>query len=153
MAPAAMAAPRHRAMVYTPVNVPAYCGKSRLTMPGNSTPMMPILAPAMRLPRNTPTAPKALRTAMPNAKVTRMPRITRSLPKRRARIGANGANRPRHSTGKVVSKPACEALRPRPSETRPNTGAMLDKAGRRFSATSTRPSSSNQGRRSTTGCC
>ncbi|MNE66303.1 hypothetical protein D3C80_1618430 [compost metagenome] len=117
MAPAAMAAPRHNAMVYTPVNVPACCGKSRLTIPGSSTPMMPILAPAIRLPRNTPVSPSELRTAMPSARVTRMPRITRSLPKRRARIGAKGANRPRQRTGKVVSKPACEALSPSPSDT------------------------------------
>ncbi|MNG98238.1 hypothetical protein D3C79_573720 [compost metagenome] len=140
-------------MVYTPVSVPACCGKSRLTIPGNNTPIMPMLAPAIRLPRNTPTAPKVLRTTRPSARVTRMPRITRSLPKRRASTGAKGANRPRQSTGKVVSKPACEAFSPKPSDTWPSTGAMLDNAGRRFKATSTRPSSNSQGRRNTTACC
>ncbi|MCY1448032.1 hypothetical protein D9M71_646770 [compost metagenome] len=81
-------------------------GKSRFTIPGNKTPITPMLAPAMMLPTNTPVLPKALRTAMPAARVRRMPRITRSLPKRRARIGAKGANSPRQSTGSVVSKPA-----------------------------------------------
>ncbi|MNP52780.1 hypothetical protein D3C76_1471940 [compost metagenome] len=124
-----------------------------MTMPGSNTPIMPMLAPAIRLPRNTPIAPNALRTTMPRARVRRMPRITRSLPKRRASTGASGANKPRHSTGKVVSKPAAEALRPSPSDTCPSTGAMLDKAGRRFRATKTRPNSRSQGRCSTTGCC
>ncbi|MNR09260.1 hypothetical protein D3C85_1254560 [compost metagenome] len=77
-----------------------------MTMPGSNTPITPMLAPAMRLPTKTPVAPKALRTAIPAASTRRMPRITRSLPKRRARTGASGAKRPRHSTGKVVNRPA-----------------------------------------------
>ncbi|MNZ75110.1 hypothetical protein D3C78_935810 [compost metagenome] len=122
-------------------------------MPGNSTPITPILAPAIMLPTKIPVVPKALRTAMPAAKVSRMPKTTRSLPKRRASIGANGANRPRQRTGNVVSRPACAALKPKLSETRLSSGAMLDNAGRKFSATSTRPTSNSQGRLSSTGCC
>ncbi len=71
---------------------------------------------------------------------------TRSLPNRRARIGASGANRPRHKTGKVVSSPASAADMPRLSDTVSSSGAMLDNAGRRLRATSTRPSSNSQGR-------
>jgi hypothetical protein len=38
--------------------------------------------------------------------------MLRSLPKRRARCGASGPNRPRHRTGRVVSRPAMVADRP-----------------------------------------
>ncbi|KWV90211.1 hypothetical protein PFLmoz3_00209 [Pseudomonas fluorescens] len=57
-----------------------------------------------------------------------------------------GANRPRHNTGRVVSKPAWAADRPRLLETSANSGDRLDKAGRKLSATRIRPSNSNQGR-------
>ncbi|MNE12549.1 hypothetical protein D3C80_1053500 [compost metagenome] len=132
---------------------PACLGKSRLTMPGSNTPITPMLAPAMMLPANRPNVPIELRKAIPAASITRMPNTTRSLPKRRASIGASGANSPRHSTGKVVSKPACAALRPRLCDTSLSKGAMLDSAGRRFNATRTRPSNNSQGRLSSTGCC
>lgn len=56
-----------------------------------------------------------------------------------------GANRPRHNTGRVVSKPAWAADRPRLLETSANSGDRLDKAGRKLSATRIRPSKSNQG--------
>src|SRR5450830_210181 len=126
--------------------VPACLAKSRLTIPGNNTPMMPMLAPAIRLPANSPTSPNALRSRIPAANVSRIPSTTRSALKRRARIGASGANRPRHSTGNVVSKPALAADNPRLLETSLSSGDRLDSAGRRFSATSTRPSINSHGR-------
>src|SRR5450830_1260748 len=132
--------------------VPACFAKSRLTMPGNSTPITPMLAPATTLPANKPNSPRELRRMIPPARVSRIPSTTRSLPKRRASNGARGAARPRQSTGKVVNRPALAADKPRLRDTSPSNGAMLDNAGRRFKATSTRPSSNSQGRRNT-GCC
>ena len=116
-------------------------------MPGNNTPITPMLAPASTLPANKPISPNELRRMIPPASVSRIPNTTRSAPKRRASIGANGANKPRHSTGKVVSKPACAADKPRLFDTSLSIGAMLDSAGRRFSATRIRPSNNSHGRR------
>ncbi|MNY05886.1 hypothetical protein D3C86_1386180 [compost metagenome] len=126
--------------------VPACFGKSRLTMPGSNTPITPMLAPASTLPANRPISPNELRRMIPPARVNRMPSTTRSAPNRRASTGANGANRPRQSTGNVVSNPAADADKPRDFETSLSIGAMLDSAGRRFSATRIRPSSNSQGR-------
>ncbi|MCY1432889.1 hypothetical protein D9M71_488980 [compost metagenome] len=118
-------------------------------MPGSNTPITPMLAPASTLPANRPISPNELRRMIPPASVSRMLNTTRSAPKRLASSGASGANRPRHNTGNVVSKPACDADKPRDFETSLSIGAMLDSAGRRFSATRIRPSSNSHGRRRT----
>lgn len=108
--------------------------------------MMPMLAPARTLPANRPNTGNRLRRTMPPARQKRISSTLRSAPIRRARRGASGANNPRQSTGAVVSRPAAAAERPVSSRTWLSRGARLDSAGRRFSATSTRPSRSSQGR-------
>ena len=86
-------------------------------MPGRSTPMMPMLAPARTLPANRPNTGNRLRRTMPPARQKRISSTLRSAPIRRARRGASGANNPRQSTGAVVSRPAAAAERPVSSRT------------------------------------
>ncbi|MOA25285.1 hypothetical protein D3C78_1460010 [compost metagenome] len=82
---------------------------------------------------------------MPPASARRISNTVRSAPRRRARIGASGANRPRQSTGRVVSRPAAAPDRPVLSRTILSIGARLDSAGRRLRATRISPVSSSQG--------
>ena len=83
---------------------------------------------------------------MPPASTSKKPNTTRSAPKRRAKIGASGANSPKQNTGSVVSNPAAAELKPTLCATSLSSGARLDNAGRKLSATNTSPNNSNPGR-------
>ncbi len=135
LSPAPRAPPKQSAMVYSPVSRSALCGSSRLTRAGSSVPAIPIAPPAMAEPRYSKPGQGVPRTSRPVANSSSAALNARSLPRRLLSQGASGAARPRHSTGKVVKRPAAVADSPALSCSLCSRGATEDMAGRRLSPT------------------
>src|SRR5829696_3953961 len=120
---------------------------SRFTNAGSRTLASAIAAPASTLPANRSATGVSRRRAIPAASTSRESATAVSRPIRRARRGASGANAPKHSTGRVVSRPAIADERPVSARRSPRTGATATTAGRWFRATATIAATSSRAAR------
>src|SRR5690554_1332313 len=133
--PAAIAAPPDRAVEYKPIMLPALTGKWRLIRPGKMTMTTLIARPRKNVPTKSPKVPSTLRSAIPRVRTIRLTNTIRSGDCTRSNWGANGANTPKHSTGRVNSTPSSVPDRPRPTRIESITGPTPISGARRFNDT------------------
>ncbi len=124
-------------MVYRPIISAACAAKSRFTRPDSSTFDTAMPLPAMAEARNSSGMLPVPRSTVPTRISTMHASSVRSVPKRRPRPGASGANTPRQTIGSVVSRLAAVDESPVALMISGSTTERLANTGRRLKAIST----------------
>src|SRR5664279_2422183 len=97
--------PMFIAAAYTPVSTAARCRKSRPITTGVTTFPTVIARPITRVPASAAATLPSDRTSVPTSSIEREISTARSTPVRAITPEASGAASPKHSTGRLVSRP------------------------------------------------